>query len=371
MHSRFRVFPTGYTRKLWQTQDGLPEQTVQAFAQSADHYLWVGTTGGLLRFDGTHFTLFYHENTPELKENSVFALLASRDGSLWIGTEGGGLVRYKSGKFRAYGLREGLSDGFVRALYEDRGGTIWVGTDNGLLRFVGDRFQRVDGIDGRPAIAVHAIAEDHLGGLWVGGSQLLRLYQGAAHGYSLGGNSSENRVKSIIETADHTVWVGTVSGLHRLRAGAAAFERVKEIRGTVRALRQTSQGTLWIGIIGQGIRSANGDKFTAITAPDALPSNTVLNIFEDDEHNLWIGTQAGMLRFSRTPERIVPLPQASDSDFGTIYADRDGTLWVVSTDVFHIRNGVASHVSFQGLGHVPVRNVFRDRAGGPVDRHRW
>ena len=356
-------FPSGFKRKLWQTQDGLPEQTVQAFAQSADHYLWVGTTGGLLRFDGARFTLFDHENTPEIKENSVFALLVSRDGSLWIGTEGGGLVRYKEGKFHAYGQKDGLGDGFVRALLEDRGGTIWVGTDNGLLRFTGDRLQRVDGTADRPAIAVHAMAEDHLGGLWVGGSQLLRLYQGSFVEYALQGGNSENRVKSILETSDHTVWVGTVSGLHKLSPGARSFQPVRDISGTVRALRQTSDGTLWIGMIGQGMRTINGTAFTVIKSPDVLPSNTVLNIFEDDERNLWIGTQAGMLRLSSTPVRIVSLPQASDSDFGTIYADRDGTLWVVSTDVFRIRDGIAARYNFSGLEHVPVRNVFRDRAG--------
>ena len=355
--------PTAFTRKLWQTQDGLPEQTVQAFAQTPDRYLWIGTTGGLLRFDGARFSVFDHENTPELNENSVFALMTSRDGSLWIGTEGGGLVRYQAGKFRAYGLREGLSDGFVRALLEDRNGTIWVGTDNGLLRFAGDRLERVDNVDGVPAIAVHAIAEDQSGGLWVGGSRLLRLYAGAIHEYHLQGGSSQNRVKSILETQDHTVWVGTVSGLHRLRPGADQFERVEGIKGTVRVLRQTSDGVLWIGMIGQGIRTRTGDKFTAMTAPDWLPSNTVLNIFEDDEQNLWIGTQAGVLRLTKTPVRIVPLPHSADSDFGTIYRDRDGTLWVVSTDVFRLRNGIAEPYAFPGLGHIPVRNVYRDRGG--------
>ena len=151
----FGSSPIGFTRKLWQTQDGLPEQTVQAFAQTPDHCLWIGTTGGLLRFDGARFTVFDHENTPEFKENSVFALLASRDGSLWVGTEGGGLVRYQAGRFHGYGLRDGLSDGFVRSIYEDSKGTLWVGTDNGLLRFVGDRLERVDGVNDVPAIAVH------------------------------------------------------------------------------------------------------------------------------------------------------------------------------------------------------------------------
>jgi len=355
--------PAGFTWKLWQTQDGLPEQTVQAFAQTPDHYLWIGTTGGLLRFDGARFTVFNHDNTPELKENSIFALLVSRDGSLWIGTEGGGLTRYSQDHFRAYGTQDGLSDGFVRALFEDHSGVIWVGTDNGLLKFAGNRLQRIDGMDGRPSIAVHAISEDSGGGLWVGGSRLLRLSQGTMREYKLEGGSSQNRVKSILETSDHTVWVGTVSGLHRLRPGKDSFERVEDVKGTVRTLRQTTDGVLWMGMIGQGIRSLNGSESTTMKAPDALPSNTVLNIFEDDERNIWIGTQAGLLRLTHTPVRIVPLPQAADSDFGTIFADRDGTLWVVSTEVFRMRNGIIEPYTFPGLGRVQVRNLFRDRAG--------
>lgn len=355
--------PAGYTRKLWQTQDGLPEQTVQAFAQTPDHYLWIGTTGGLLRFDGARFTVFDHSNTPQLLENSVFALLVSRDGSLWIGTEGGGLVRYRDGSFHTYGVQDGLSDGFVRALCEDSGGTIWVGTDNGLLRFVSGHLVRVDGTPAIPALAVHAIAEDRHGGLWAGGSRLLHLSAGTARDYVLEGSGSQNRVKSILETPDGTVWVGTVSGLHRLLPGSGRFERVTDTRNTVRVLRRTSDGSLWVGTIGDGILRLSDGRFTAVRAPDSLPSNTVLNVFEDDEKNIWVGTQAGMLRLTRTPVTIVPLPEAADSDFGTLYQDRDGTLWVVSTDVFQVRHGVATRWAHPQLPGLHARNIFRDRAG--------
>ena len=359
----FAIAPTGFTRKVWQTQDGLPEQTVQAFAQTPDHYLWVGTTGGLLRFDGARLTVFDVENTPQLGTNSVFSLMVSRDGSLWIGTEGGGLLRYAAGRFRVFGAQDGLSDGFVRSLLEDRKGTIWVGTDNGLLRFDGEKFKRVDGVDGRPTIAVHAIAEDHLGRLWVGGSRLLCFDRNELREYHLPGVSSQNRVKSILETTDGTIWVGTVSGLYRLRPDAGVFERISGIQGTVRVLRQTSDGMLWVGMIGEGMRSIKGYDSVTMTAADTLPSNTVLSVFEDDERNIWIGTQAGMVRLTRTPVRIALLPQTVDSDFGTIYADHDGTIWVVSTDVFRMRNGAIAPYRFPGLGDVSVRNVFRDRAG--------
>ena len=55
--------PITYTSRTWQMQDGLPEQTVQAFAQTKDKYLWIGTTGGLLRFDGRRLVLFDRNNT--------------------------------------------------------------------------------------------------------------------------------------------------------------------------------------------------------------------------------------------------------------------------------------------------------------------
>src|ERR1700733_6565121 len=115
---------SGYTERFWQAPDGLPEQTVQAFAQTADGYLWIGTTGGLLRFDGAHFTLFDRQNTPALRENSIFCLMVSRDNTVWIGTEGGGVARYANGQFQSWTTREGLSNDFVRALFQDKVGTI-------------------------------------------------------------------------------------------------------------------------------------------------------------------------------------------------------------------------------------------------------
>jgi len=358
----------GYTRRVWQATDGLPEQTVQAFAQTPDGFLWVGTTGGLLRFDGAHFTLFDRQNTPSLHENNIFCLMVSRDGALWIGTEGGGLARYAKGQFRSWTARDGtalggISNDFVRALVQDGDGVIWAGTDNGLLRLDGERFVRVDAVPGIPALAVHAIFPDRDGSLWVGGSRLLRLHRGQAREYTLSGEASQNRVKSILRTRDGTLWVGTVSGLNRMSPGRDAFERVAGVSATVRVLRQTSDGLLWIGTIGQGVYSYRDGRFTRMTAPDLLPSNTVLNLYEDDEMNFWIGTQAGMLRLARTPLIVTPLPQANDSDFGTVYQDRDGSFWIGSTRLFTMRNGVVKPEILPGLQGVHVRNVLRDRSG--------
>ena len=83
----------GYSSRVWHIQDGLPEDTIQALAQTRDGYLWIGTSGGLVRFDGVRFTVFSRENTPAFRENSVSALLTAKDGALWVGTQGGGVLR--------------------------------------------------------------------------------------------------------------------------------------------------------------------------------------------------------------------------------------------------------------------------------------
>lgn len=352
-----------YSQRLWQMQDGLPEQVVQAFAQAADRYLWIGTTGGLVRFDGERFLTFDRGNTPAFSDNNVFCLTVARDKALWVGMEGGGLIRYRDGAFHSFSIGDGLTNAFVRVIYEDSQGRIWVGTDNGLFHVSGDRLQRMDATADIPAMAVHAIHEDGRGQLWVGGSRLLRLTENGAAEYNLGGESSQNRVKSITTTRDGTVWVGTVSGLQRMMPGATSFEPVREIKGTVRVLREMSDGTLWIGTIGHGLLTYRDHQFSAFTTTDPLPSNTVLNLFEDVEKNVWIGTQGGMLRLIQTPVRTVRLPNASDSDAETVYQDRNGDLWVAAVELFRVHNGRAYPYRFPGISGVRVRNVFRDREG--------
>src|SRR5689334_676736 len=81
-----------YSHRIWRVQDGLPQNRIQAISQTDDGYLWIGTSGGLVRFDGAHFFVFDRSNTPALRDDSILALAPSRDGSLWVGTEGGWLL---------------------------------------------------------------------------------------------------------------------------------------------------------------------------------------------------------------------------------------------------------------------------------------
>src|SRR5262249_31316654 len=72
---------TQYGHDVWQTEQGLPQNSVNAIVQSRDGYLWMGTQEGLVRFDGVKFTVFNRRNTPELRSNHVWCLLYDRAGN--------------------------------------------------------------------------------------------------------------------------------------------------------------------------------------------------------------------------------------------------------------------------------------------------
>jgi ligand-binding sensor domain-containing protein/signal transduction histidine kinase len=355
--------PFEYTRTLWRMSDGLPEDTVQAMVESKAGVLWIGTTGGLTRFDGSQMDV--PPRLQSLRSNSIFTLTYTRDGDLWAGTEGGGLLRLKSEGVTIYSAREGLTDGFVRKVFQDSRGRLWVGTDDGLFLMQAGRLHRVDQGAIAP-MAVHAIAEDHTGTVWVGGSRLIALdLDGKEREFSLPGDYSQNRVKSLLETRDGRLCVGTVGGLQYLDKGR--FHSMSGIRATVRTLLQASDGTLWIGTIGDGVwtlrTGPTGDRLTQMSGQGLLPSQTVLYLFEDKQAQIWIGTQAGLVRLNRTPVRVVKLPEGGDPDYETISGDDRGDVWVAAQSLYLIRKDVARRVTYGGLANVKVRNVYRARDG--------
>src|SRR4051812_42648210 len=89
--------PANYSVRHWDTEDGLPHNSVKQLLQTRDGYLWIGTNYGLARFDGLTFTVFNKNNTPEIRSSTVTTMAETADGSLWFGTASG-LLRYNRGR---------------------------------------------------------------------------------------------------------------------------------------------------------------------------------------------------------------------------------------------------------------------------------
>jgi ligand-binding sensor domain-containing protein len=130
-----------YLIQSWEINQGLPQVSVLAIAQTRDRYLWVGTFGGLARFDGLTFTNFDSGTTPGLPSNRIVGLCEDSRGSLWVGTAEAGVAEYRDGVFRTYSEKDGLPSNRVRALVADSAGDVWIATWKGLVRRRGGRFE--------------------------------------------------------------------------------------------------------------------------------------------------------------------------------------------------------------------------------------
>ena len=178
--ARFPDEPS-YALTAWTGQAGLSLGDVFAITEDRDGYLWLGTSNGLVRFDGA---VFARRETGVQRmsaaDQAVSALLGARDGSIWIGHSGaGGIARITGDTITRFGIDAGIPPGGIMAIHEDRGGTVWAGGRGGLSAFHQGRWERVVGTPELEDAAVYSIYEDRDGLLWLGTSK--GVYAGAAH----------------------------------------------------------------------------------------------------------------------------------------------------------------------------------------------
>ena len=166
-----------YAHQTWQTDNGLPENTVHSILQTRDGHLWLGTEGGLVRFDGIDFVTFNTDNTPALKSNTIYDLFEDSSGALWISTADG-LLRYQSDGLVRFSQESGLQGNVVWCTYQDRRGTLWAVTSDGISAFRDGKFQRISDSGSIDVLTRSALAEDAEGSLWIAtGSGVLRIHE--------------------------------------------------------------------------------------------------------------------------------------------------------------------------------------------------
>ena len=354
---------SNYRIGSWQMRNGLPGETVIALSETSDGYLWIGTSTGLARFDGLGFRSYTDRDIPGIEDNDIISLLASRDGSLWIGTDGESLIQLKGGVARRFRAASSPQSAFIKGLYQDTNGLIWVATDGGLFKVQGDHLESASSELGIPFLNVNRIIQDRLGRYWIGGPRLFVSDHGKAHEYVLHRGDPRAHVRSLLEACDGTIWAGTVEGLYELARGQKQFKRVGGIHATVRSLQEMENGDLLAASIGEGIYRVHNDEVTPLATPKTLLSNAVLVMLKDSDGDLWIGTEVGLMRLSKSAVRIVDIPDNEISDNATVSLDVDGGLWAAYKQLFHVRGNDLIPWHFPGMNGVHVRNVFRARDG--------
>ena len=361
---------TQYMHEVWQTEQGLPQNTVTAIVQTPDGYLWLGTREGLVRFDGVRFTVFDTRTTPELGHSFVLCLLVDRAGRLWIGTSGGGLVRLEGKRFTRYATESGLPSEQVSALFEGRDGRLWVGTDGGGLAFSqGERFVHEES---RGALGKHirAVLEDDRG-LWIASEEgLARLSGTVLTSYGTRQGLSRTSVRSLLRDKKGVLWIGTDAGLNRLEDGHFTVFTTRQglSHDVILALREDRAGNLWIGTDGGGLDRMRDGRFAAFTVKEGLSNDTVYALLEDAEGSLWVGTNLGGLnRLKNGRFTAYTTKEGLSNDFArAIYEDRQGSLWVGTEGggLNRWKNGrFSAFTTKDGLSNDIVFAILQDRAG--------
>ena len=111
-----------YSAVVYNNTNGLPTSEANAIVQTAEGSIWIGSFGGLIRYDGNTF----EQIDPRLGINSVKSLYVDSRDYLWIGTNDGGLAMMHRGEIRFWHESDGLGAAKVNAIAEDADGNIYV-----------------------------------------------------------------------------------------------------------------------------------------------------------------------------------------------------------------------------------------------------
>jgi signal transduction histidine kinase/ligand-binding sensor domain-containing protein len=360
--------PTKYLQDGWTTEKGLPQNSVTTILQSRDGYLWVGTFGGLARFDGAKFTVFETGNSPGLKSNRIIALYEDRAGVLWIGTEQGGLSRYHRGGFTTYTTGDGLPDNYINSIAEDEEGGLWVATSNGLARLAGGRFNTYTTRDGLADNLIFLLRAGRDNSLWlVSNNGLTHWRHGrfSAHLFPAGVDFSNTR--SLFEGPDGSVWIAGLRTLARFREGAFTIYsgRPHQTGHTPVSIFRDRAGELSFLMSG---KPHGLDGVKVITDRALAGWAGAKAIIEDREGNLWVGSGSdGLFRYKAAQVTAYTAENGlADHVFQVIAGDGADGLWLGGPHLFHFRSGsFTNHTARPGApGAAGYWSVMRDPQGG-------
>jgi diguanylate cyclase (GGDEF)-like protein len=316
--------------RTWTPEDGLPQSSVTAIAQTPDGYLWLGTQVGLVRFDGVRFSPLEAVVTAPAVD-TVSALAVDAEGRLWVGTAAGALLHVSGGAATILTGTPGLPDGQVDAILDDPGGLL-VAANGAIVRLDAERFRPA--FDGLPEGYVQALARAPDGSLWIGMSPggLVQVRGGTISPYTRSAGLRSENVRTVAVDRAGRVWVGTREGevqvlstgrqtTHGARAGLA--------RHPVNRILEDRNGTIWIATAGGGVCRLRDERCETFTTREGLGHDFVLALHEDDEGGVWIGTDGGgATHLLDGPVTTFTTADGLASDeVSSVFEDRDGNVW--------------------------------------------
>lgn len=353
---------------------GLSHSWIGDIVQDEYGFIWIGTRGGLDRYDGYEVKSYYNttNDTSTISNNWIKGLYNDLSDNLWIITSDGlDRMDLKSGKIYQYKYdpdnSNSINSNVVTDIFKDSSSKYWIGTNDGLCRLelsTGqiERYQQATP-DTKSYLCnceITTIFEDRAKDLWVGSDQGLYRFENEENKFtrfthdSINPNSLSGNQISVIHEGQHgDLWIGTEDGgLNRLNPKNGNIDHYlydpenhnSLSHPNVTTIYEDRNQILWIGTSGGGLNRLNSktgkiDRYLHDPAdPNSLTHNEIFDIKEDWQGNIWIGTPNG-LNLITDPVNVkfqgfLPDPKDPNSIpfsyVSKIYPDKTGNLWLSS-----------------------------------------
>jgi signal transduction histidine kinase/ligand-binding sensor domain-containing protein len=394
-------------------QDGLPSDTITALAEDREGRVWVGTDSGLVLW--RRGSVEEMPAAAQFKGRNITCLFRDKQGDMWLGVAGAGVFRYHDGSFAA--LTDGTSEAFLQdphCLLVDQNGRVWIGAgDDYVLCRDGDQWRRyrIPRHMARPY--VDCLAEEPDGTVWAGSISegLFQFSGGKLATFNAGNGLLDNQVQSLLVDREGKLWVGTETGLNRLRRkilfpfgqndglgagpvqGSAEvapgivlvakprdglyrwdgrrFERLPEptvggVESQLRALLKAQDGGCWAA--GAGGLMYFKDATGAMSKPERVlfENLNITALAEDAEGWLWFGTAEGGVWRGRGTNWIALTNLVQASGISAIVPESKASVWIATGNngLVRFRNGTMTRFNkSNGLLSDSIRTLYLDPSG--------
>ena len=340
----------------------LPDGDTRMVFESRAHQVFVGSDDFLYAIPDNGVPRVIRQHT-----GWINGLLEDGNGDIWV-AGGTALMVYADGRLSKFGGNLFNST----ALMRDREG-LWIGASQGLFLMEGRNplLRRVahQAIQGE----VNAVLKDHDGNLWAGttAAGLVRLTAGVASSFTSADHLSDDRVLSLYEDPEGSLWAGTAAGLDRFRQTKLTTLTRKEGLPADRTelAMETRDGSVWVLCPGGGLARIHNGVVTALTPKDGLPETNGNGLLETQDGSLWMGS-AGLIRYRQGKFTRYAGGRLAHHWVSAVAEDDEGLI--VTTDetlALRFSNGVVRPFTIRGQ-MTPLSTpgnytftIYRDPAG--------
>lgn len=329
----------------WTARDGAPDD-IAVMTQGHDGFLWLGTHGGLIRFDGLRFEPLLARQG-RYPDTVALALRRARDGGMWVGWQVGGISHVKHGVVRNFGEAQGVRIGTVWGFAIDGAGAVWAAGAGGVARYDGAQWQTMGPAQGFTASKGSAVFADREGRLGVFSEQGLFLWQPEQNRFAPPIGKLDLRAPPQ-QAPDGRLYLLELRGI-RIIDSLAQYEQLshpwiyRDTSGTSGSMLVDAHGTLWFdsqhglhrtrssGVLAPGALGISSDT-ESFLPKDGLGNALIGALCDDNEGNLWVATDAGLERFRQAAPVVLRGQMGPDQPEALraqqLLAGPGGTMWL-------------------------------------------